>query len=73
MIAPQGQALITVPVSLPITEGRINQREIYACAFSARLLETRLLRILRFQRGEVSTSAINVVLIGPSRSCHSFV
>ena len=53
MIAPQGQALITVPVKLPIVDGLVEQGAMNKSIFCTRLLENRLLRVLRFQQGEV--------------------
>lgn len=53
MVAPQGMVLITIPVNLPIQEGLVDQKKLYTTGFCSQLLETRLLRILRFQFGEV--------------------
>lgn len=56
MVAPQGMVLITIPANLPIEDGLVDQGKLYTITFCSQLLETRLLRILRFQFGEVSQS-----------------
>lgn len=53
MIAPQGMALITIPITLPFEDDLVDQGKIYTVMFCCQLLETRLLRLLRFQFGEV--------------------
>jgi hypothetical protein len=54
MVAPQGMALITIPINLPFEDGLVDQGKIFTVVFCSTLLETRLMRILRFQFGEVS-------------------
>ena len=60
MVAPQGMVLITTPVNLPIEDGLVDQGKLYAVTFCSQLLETRLLRLLRFQFGEVEFSELFV-------------
>lgn len=53
MVAPQGVALITIPITLPFEDGLVAQGKIFTVMFCCQLLETRLLRLLRFKFGEV--------------------
>ena len=69
MIAPQGMVLITIPVNLPIQEGLVDQKKLYTTGFCSQLLETRLLRILRFQFGEVM-KFLNQCLASPNFFCY---
>ena len=52
MVAPQGMVLITIPVNLPIEDGLVDQGKLFTVSFCSQLLETRLLKLLRFQFGE---------------------
>ena len=61
MVAPQGMVLITIPVNLPIEDGLVDQSKLFTITFCSQLLETRLLRILRFQFGEVNFDIILAV------------
>ena len=59
MVAPQGMVLITIPMNLPIEDGLVDQSKLFTITFCSQLLETRLLRILRFQFGEVDLGAVH--------------
>lgn len=63
MIAPQGVALITVPVTIKIVDGLIDQEELFAVLFCSRLIETRLVRLLRFKHGEVSPPLVFTIIV----------
>jgi len=54
MVAPQGMALITIPINLPFEDGLVDHGKILTVVLGSMLLETRLMRLLRFQFGEVS-------------------
>ena len=58
-MAPQGLALITIPITLAFCDSLVDQGSIYTVMFCCQLLEQKLLRLLRFRFGEVSPLLFN--------------
>ena len=65
MVAPQGVALITFPVSLPVEDGLPSHADQCKLTFCTQLLETKLLQLLRFKFGEVYTVAVGLKWVDP--------
>ena len=57
MINPQSQALVSFPVTVDLGPGVPSPRESVWLGFACRLLETKLLQLLRFQFGEARSSS----------------
>ena len=72
MVAPQGMVLITIPASLPFEDGLVDSAKMLTVTFCSQLLETRLLRSLRFQFGEVGFRVLSFASTLRLHSRHSF-
>ena len=57
MINPQSQALVSFPVTVSLGPGVPSPSESVWLGFACRLLETKLLQLLRFQFGEARPCA----------------
>ena len=58
MVQPQSQALVSFPVEVDLGPGVPSPRESVWLSFACRLLETKLLQLLRFQFGEARSHSV---------------